>query len=320
MVSEELQLISFILKKRGFNSFFIEKLVEGTNWAFDLFAENEKEAIALDYRKNETVSPIFLDRTSNIKTFHKKLSLFVVFEKIPSPKIFEELSKKGVGILLFRKKELIVLLKSKDFSQKKQAIAKKIKIKKKIKQPPTIYVYPCSIQENKERERICKTIRLINNRHKIAIFDNAPERDRRNGINFERNMIRNMKGSNIFIAALTGEYSDSIYFEIKNCNEHFSNELIFILKKNIKQKELSLEEKIRAKKYNSFQFNKVPLEFRKIVGVYRFNNLIEYIKSKRIKYIPYNSLAEFSDLIYDELIKLIILILKREGFKSPFER
>ena len=308
---ELLNKTSEFLKKVGYTHISFSPIIKRLEWSFDIIAENNKEMVAIEYRRNDTILDVFIQRINKIRDYPKKLKIFFLFEKAPRPSTLTLLKKHKIGILLIDNGKVYYLLDSKDFSKKHQKKKEVIKEQKssKVKYMHQIIVYPSSKQYEsdgkticKERDIICKVVRRYQ-RKGIPIKCTLVEDDPRGGKNFRKKILINLKETHIFIAAVNIKYSDYVNFEIKKVFDFIPDEnLIHILKKNMSNDEIENDEvDIRKRDYK----RKKQLE------------LISFVQSKT-QHFPYSGLKDFESKVDDALVKMIDLLHKRNGSKSPF--
>ncbi|MFH1770121.1 MAG: hypothetical protein ABH828_01040 [archaeon] len=302
--------VSEFLKKQGYPKISISPILKNISWSFDILAENDKEALAIEYRKNDNILDIFIERIKSIKKHPKKLKIYLLFEKVPKSATLNFLKKEEIGIILIKKSKIFYFLNSKDFS--KNPPPKKIPIKKKekkFKPMHQIWVYPCSKQFEldgkticKERNIICKVVRRYKGK-KIPIDYRLPEDDMRNDKKFKKKILENLNESHIFIGSISTRYSKYIKFEIENVFDFIKDKLlILLLKKNMRIDEIEGDEiNLRKQKYKRTQQL----------------NLILFIETKT-NHIPYSSLNEFENKVDDSIMKMIHHLYKKNGSKSPY--
>ena len=78
-----LERLSTFFSKEGFRKIYTAVIVESIGWAFDVVAENKHETIAIEFRKNEQILDIFLNKIDSITRHDKKLFIYVALEKTP---------------------------------------------------------------------------------------------------------------------------------------------------------------------------------------------------------------------------------------------
>lgn len=294
-----LKELTNLFKRQGFSSIKVQPITPDLKWSFDLFAENKKEAVAIEIRKNDNIPQIFIDRIKAINTYKKKLNIFIVFDKKPRDSSISILKSLGLGVIIFKNNKLYPLFFSKDFSSKK---SKKKKVTKKRKKRKTkdmhkITVFVSSKQYEpdkkttlKERKKICKVIKDIQRRHEIPIFARLVENDIRDNKKFKRKITKNMKECHICICALNESYSEFIEHEFKKALQIIKNKkLILALKKEMKPIEIEPQQ----------------------------SKLIKYVE-KHTSHVPYSSLTDFEDQLHSNLLKMIDLLYSKYGCKSPF--
>lgn len=293
----DLRKMAAILKRKGFEKITFNPIVTSLNWSFDIFAEKKNEAIAVEFRKNDNIPDIFIERINKIKKFSKKLTIYLIFQKKPRNSTISLLKDIGIGIMVFHEKRFYYLSSSRDFSRKK-AIPKK---KRRIKEKPMhqIFVYPSSKQYEqdgksicKERNIICKIIRNFNQTHGIAIHPKLVECDMRNDRKFKLKITKNLKESHIFIGVIREMYSKYVEYEMRKVFSYIDDmNLILILKKNMISDDIDDKEKQ--------------------------TKLIKFVQSKT-SHIPYSNLNDFESQVSNKLIKMIDLLYKKNRSKSPF--
>lgn len=301
-----LERLSTFFSKEGFRKIYTAVIVESIGWAFDVVAENKHETIAIEFRKNEQILDIFLNKIDSITRHDKKLFIYVALEKTPRYSIIALLNRYGIGIIIIQRNRIFFLTKSKDFSKKAKY---KIKIKKVAKRKPgkkrkkkyktmhqiNVFISSKQYDQNKEkrlkeRTKITKIIRNIDRRHSVPISPCLIERVYEDDIQFKRKITKNMKKCHIFICALTEKYGDYVECEVKKALKIFKNKDFILLLK----------------------IDRAPSEFDK-----EQLDLIKYIE-KHKNYIAYSGYGEFEDIINDYLLKVIGTLYEKNKSKSPF--
>ena len=293
---EILKRVSKILENKGFTKVFINPLLPELGWSFDLFADSKKESIAIEFRKNDKIPDIFIEKIKQIKKFSKKLTIYLMFERKPRSSILTLLETHGIGVMVFQNNQIYHLIPSKDFSKVRPP--KKGKPKKKPKEMHQIWVFVSSKQYErdrknilKERDIICRVVREFNRRWHIPVFAYLVEYDTKDDRKFKLKITKNMKKCHVFICALQDRYGKYIRYEVEKVFELFNDKnLILILKKDLRPDEVEEEQK----------------------------KLIKIVE-KHTAHIPYSSHKDFEDKINRYLMPMIGSLYKKNKSKPPFE-
>ncbi|MBI2101970.1 hypothetical protein HYT53_05155 [Candidatus Woesearchaeota archaeon] len=306
---EILKKLSHHLTREGYPHISINPFLKTLGWSFDLYAESKNNAVAIEYRKNDNVPKIFFDRVASIKGQKRILKIYLLFEKTPKASAFKSLKEAGIGIIIFQKQRFYIFLESKDFSKRPISKSKAKKSIKKIKSMPQIWVYPCSKQYEsdektlcKERDKICKIVRRYQ-RKQIPIGYKLVENDKKDDKYFKKQIIRNLRESHIFIAAINERYSEYIDFEISNVFDIIKDKmLILIMKKDMSE--------------NDIEEKELDTEQRNIKRAKQIK-LIKFAQDKT-KTISYSGLREFEEKVDTFLVKMIVRLHEKNKVKSPF--
>jgi len=286
------------LKRKGYTKVSIRPILPHLKWSFDIFAESSEEALALEYRKNDKIQELFIERIKGIKGYKKRLYIYCIFDKRPRESIIALLKQYGIGVMVFQNSELYDLSTSKNFSKGLLPKKKPKKPTKKEKPMYQIWVYPCSKQYEldgkticKERTLICRVINRLK-RKQVSIDYLLVEDDLRDDRKFKRKILRNLNKCHIFIGVINERYSPYIRYEIYNSFKSIRDKLrIIILKKNMLVEDIDEKEK----------------QMR----------LIKYIESIT-NHIPYTNLREFEEKLEINLWRMIDRLYKQNGSKPPY--
>ena len=134
---EILKKVSKILENKVYTKVSINPLLPKLGWSFDLFGESKKESIAIEFRKNDKIPDIFIEKIKQIKNYSKKLTIYLMFERKPRGSVLSLLETHGIGVMVFQNNQIYHLTPSKDFS--KIQPPKKRKPKKKPKEMHKIH-------------------------------------------------------------------------------------------------------------------------------------------------------------------------------------
>lgn len=226
MIKLLLQIVEEFYQKHGYNK--IDILPREFTWKPDILLRKREDYIACLIRINESIPELLIQRIASMK-IKNNLNILIIFSKKPKISTIKNISLYGIGIATIKRKELIIISKSKNFSKNREK--QKQRIIHKAKKMSRIDIFVSSHQIIPERKCVKDVIDEIRTFSKTPIFPVLVEEDSRYTFSKTKKCIdKNMNDTEMFIGILAEDFREKVNYEIRRsflCYD-LKNILIFI--------------------------------------------------------------------------------------------